>query len=262
MRHVFSTTLALLVLLAALAASTACRPDATVPLNTEPAAVMIAPGQTTVALDAFTLRAPPATGYGSGCGSSEADSHPCPPTVLDVCDQVRNAASLAVLEIVEQTDHVLFNADPCAEPYGNNDAYIARTRVLAVAAGEELPADLRVVFFNYDWPLRQDGLLLVRLAHLGGEWFGIAAATIMREGDQLSPEAAPSDDKIVYDLPDNFADLATQAMDAMEHYDQRCPANEPNATEEEFTRSFRYPECGWPITPTPADDAGTEADAN
>jgi len=235
-----------------------CRNDAT-----EPAPVMIAAGQTTIPLDAFTLRAPPDNGENSACGSSDADLHPCPPTVIDVCDWVQNATSLAIVEVIEQTDFVRVSGDPCAKPYGSNEAYIVRTRVLAVAAGEELPAELRVVFLNFDWPVRERGPLLIQLVHLEGEWFGTEVATVMRDGEQLNPRAPQSDAAIVYEIPDNFTDLSAEAMKKLDNYSRECPNNAPLATEEEIIHAYKHFYCDYHPGGEPAgDDAGLEADAN
>jgi len=233
-----------------------CRNDAT-----EPAPVMIAAGQTTIPLDAFTLRAPPDNGENSACGSSDADLHPCPPTVIDVCDWVRNATSLAIVEVVEQTDFV-HATDPCAEPYGYNYIYVAHTKVLAVAAGEELPKELRVVFFNFDWPLRQEEPILIRLIQMEGEWFATEVAAVMAEGEQLGPDAPQSGAGVVYEIPDNFTDLAAEATDALEHFGRRCPNSPPFATEQDLIKAYKYPDCGVPGHNPSATDAGLEADAN
>jgi len=255
--NLFSMIL-IMTILTSLVLTTGCRTD-----TTEPAPVMIAPGQTTVPLDAFSLRAPPGDGDSSGCGSSDADIHPCPPTVKDVCYWVHSATSLAVIEIIEQTDFVPANADACAGPYSNG-AYIARTRVLGVAAGEELPTELRVAFPGYDWPIRQKGLLLVSLAHVDGEWFGEEAAGVMRSGEQLGPEGSDSDHDVIYELPDNFADLATKAMETMDHFEQQCPQWGARPTEAELIEFYRYrfPFCDRNRGEPAGDDAGLEGDAN
>lgn len=254
--------IALFVVLVSVGLTGGCRSDTTTPTDSTSTPITIAPGQTTIPLDAFTLRAPPADGATSACGSSDADLHPCPPVVKDVCYWVRNATSIAIIEVIEQIDHISFNIDPCAEPYGNNDTYIAHARVLAVAAGEEVPMDLRVVFLNDNWPLHENGPLLVRLTRLEGEWFGTEVAAVMTGDEQLNPNAPDSDRGVVYELPDNFADLANETMDAIERFGRQCPNSQLFATEEELVKAYKFPDCGVPDRGPGATDAGLEADAD
>ena len=111
----------------------------------------------------------------SNSDSYECDDGPCEPLEIDMCWWARNATSIAIVEPIERTELFQGDPDPCAGRY-RTGAHLEKVRVVALAAGEELPSEMTVVFlgsFFGEWSLSTDSLVMIGLRFVDGEWFAM-----------------------------------------------------------------------------------------
>ena len=153
-----------------------------------------------------------------------------------MCDFAQDAGSIAIVEFGPKLNNFYRELD-CSGPYQQGGAVFS-LKVHAVAAGQELPHELNLVFLDYisgmTRPPREGESMLVTLRQARGEWFLAQWAHLEFRADE-GFDAAQG-----LDLPTTFEELSTEALRLDAALERDCPTQAQRRMDDAEWERFNF----------------------
>jgi len=182
-------------------------------------------------------------------GNADCELGPCEPAPITLCELAGpSTTTVAFIEIAAPFERIFLSPD-CSGPY-QTTVFRIHVQVFAVAAGQELPVEMSVIFrapatIPEQIEVGQQMIANLRLSQ--GEWFVNGRTPLLSSSEDMLTDDTTSEGARV-DLPSTFEELSRQAMDLMTDFEGNCP-DELAMSDAEYDQWVHVPIINGTCTP-------------